>query len=257
VLGWAGAVDAVADADPPQAPLPPGTYRLDMQVGARTTIPIVGSAETATVSQSRVEIRRSGDRLRQTHRVCATRFDGGIPIVRMVMPERFIAALAVHEYPLEITYGAGGWHYRADLGPEHVGYRPQPLDTLPREATDPAVIDSDGDGHPGATLGLSIARLAEGELYIVQRGHSRLEGHIVAVGQVEGRIDVRLFEQAVLGADPGFLRRTPEIELDPARSTFRLVRVADGTPCAALAAAAYDPGSGQPAGRTALGAAAH
>jgi hypothetical protein len=247
LLGWAGAVAAL-EAAPPAAleALPVGTYRLEMRIGAHTAIPMIGSAETATVSLSRVEIRRHGDGLRQTHRVCATRFEGGVPIVRMVMPKRFIESLASHDYPLQVDYGANGWRYRADLGREHVGYTPDPNETLPREESDPAVIDSDGDGHPGATLELSIAGLAEGELYIVQRGHSSLEGNVVAIGQAAGRIDVRVFEQAVLGARPGFLRRQPAIELDPARSTFQLTRVAEGTPCERLQVAPYDPGTRPP-----------
>lgn len=258
LLGWAGATPAReshALPAPGQEALPPGTYRLEMRIGARTAIPLFGSAESATVSLSRVEIRRDGDRLWQAHRVCATRFEGGVSIVRITMPARFIASLASHDYPLDIEYGADGWRYRADLGREHVGYRPQQPDApLPRKAADPAVIDSDGDGHPGATLELSIARLAEGELYIVQRGHSALDGRVVALGQAEGRIDVRLFEQAVLGADPGFLLRQPDIELDPSRSTFRLIRVADGTPCTALEDAAYTPQTAPAAGRIQLGA---
>jgi hypothetical protein len=246
LLACAGAGGALALAVVPasaQEPLPPGTYRLEMRVAARTAIPLFGSAETATVSLSRVEIRRSGEELHQTHRVCTTRFEGGLPIVRMTMPARFIAALASHDYPIDLDGDASGWRYRADLGHEHVGYRPRQPDVLPRAASDAAVIDSDGDGHPGATLELSIARLADGELYVVQRGHSILEGHVVAVGAVEGRVDVRLFEQAVLGADPAFLQRQPDIEPDPARSTFRLIRVADATACETLAEAAHDPGT--------------
>lgn len=236
----------------PDVPLPPGTYRLEMRVGAHTAMPVLGETDTATVSISRVQIEADGDGLRQTHRVCATRFESGIPLVRVSMPERFIAALIEHSYPLRVDWTGAEWTYHADLGVERVGYQPASADApLPVDAQDPSVVDSDGDGHPGATLQLSIAHLASGELYVVQRGQSVLEGRVVAVGQVEGRIDVRLFEQGLLGARPGFLKRSPQIALDPARCTFRLVRVADDVGCGTIAEAAYDPGPPADASRVA------
>src|SRR5690606_14696021 len=120
----------------------------------------------------------------------------------------FIAALGVRSSPIVLRHDGAAWRYAADLGFEHVGYRANGRDEpLPRDAADPRVVDADGDGHPGATLRLTIAGLADGELYVVQRGHSTLAGRVVARGQAAGRIDVRLFEQALLGADPGFLAR--------------------------------------------------
>jgi hypothetical protein len=224
-------------------PLPPGTYRLELRMAALTTMPLLGSARTATVSLARATISREGDGLRQTHRVCAVRFEGGVPIVRMTMPPRLIAALAAPEYPVAVEYDAAAWRYRADLGVSHVGYEPDGADdALPTTGDDRRLRDIDGDGRPGATLALSIAGLADGSLWVVQRGHSLLDGRVIGVGQAEGRIDVRAFDQALLGADPSFLARSPEIAADPERSTFSLVRVADGTTCADLATAAYDPG---------------
>jgi hypothetical protein len=71
-----------------------------------------------------------------------------------------------------------GWQYRADLGVERIGYRNDgEEDNLPSKIDDPAVSDWDGDGHPGATLQLTIPLLPSGELYVVQRGQSILTGH--------------------------------------------------------------------------------
>lgn len=226
-------------------PLPPGVYRLEMRMAARTAVPLVGAAATATVSLARVEIQRDGGGWRQTHRVCGVRFEGGLPLVRMRMPERFVSALATPSYPLELTPAAEGWRYRADLGVETVGFQPTVgTPALPAAATDPRVYDWDGDGHPGATLHLSIAGLADGELYVVQRGHSVLEGAVTARGQAAGHIEVRVFQQAVLAAAPAFLARDPDIVPVPSQSAFHLTRVPDGTGCAALAAAPYAPDPG-------------
>ncbi len=111
-----------------------------------------------------------------------------------------------HTYPLQLDKDAQGWRYRADLGIERIGYKSTGNETaLPAKIDDPAVYDWDGDGKPAATLKISIPLLPDGEFYVVQRGHSILNGRIVQPGKIEGAIETRLFEQRVLGAWPGFL----------------------------------------------------
>ena len=118
---------------------------------------------------------------------------------------------------------------------ERIGYRATGTEEkLPGSIDDPAVFDWDNDGHPGATLQLSIPLLPSGELYIVQRGQSILTGDILERGKVEGRIQVQSFAQRVLGARPSFLAKSPEIEPDANESRFRLTPVSDSTTCAAL-----------------------
>ena len=78
----------------------------------------------------------------------------------MIFPDKFVAALAKHTYPIQIERDAQGWRYRADLGVERIGYRADSADgKLPTKIDDPAVYDWDGDGHPGATLRLSVPLL--------------------------------------------------------------------------------------------------
>jgi hypothetical protein len=156
-------------------------------------------------------------------------------LIKMIFPEKFIAALASHTYPIQIEKQSQGWRYRADLGVERIGYRSTSTeDKLPSKIDDPAVFDWDNDGHPGATLQLSIPLLPSGELYIVQRGQSILTGEIVEPGTVEGKIQVQSFEQRVLGARPSFLAKSPEIEPDPNESRFRLTPISPAATCAAL-----------------------
>jgi hypothetical protein len=224
------------------APLPPGTYRLEMRLVSRNAVPLIGTAESTTASLLRVQLRRDGAGFRQTHEVCNMRLEGGVPLVRMTVPSAFVSALGTHEYMLGLEYDPDdGWRYAADLGLEQVGFRGDGED-LPSSAADPRVLDSDRDGQPGATLRLSMVGLVDGELYVVQRGHSALRGHVTALGQASGQIDVREFRQRLLGAHPEFLNRQPEIVVDEARSSFTMVRVADDTPCKDLESAAYDPG---------------
>jgi hypothetical protein len=159
--------------------------------------------------------------------------------IKMVFPAKFIAALGQHSYEIELAKDAQGWRYRADLGIERIGYRPVGEDRkLPTKIDDPEVYDWDDDGLPGATLKLFVPLLPDGELYVVQRGHSILNGRIVQPGRIEGAIEVQNFEQRVLGAKPAFLNKSPEITPDPEGSRFTLTQVAVGSTCETLRGAA-------------------
>lgn len=222
--------------------LPPGTYRLDMIMASTTRVPFFGLSKSASKSVSLVEIRRDGKNLSQSHKVCDFRVLEDSMMIKMVFPEKFIAALANHTYPVRLEEEGEGWSYQADLGVERIGYRDTGIeDKLPGKADDPAVFDWDGDGHPGATLKLSIPLLPTGELYIVQRGQSILSGRVVQPGRIEGNIEVRQFDQRVIGAWPGFLAKSPEIEPDPNGSRFTLSPVAEDTTCEMLRASASKP----------------
>jgi len=218
-----------------ESPLPPGKYRLEMILASTTRVPLFGSSESASRSVSLVEVRRAESGLVQNHQVCDFRVLDDSRMIKMVFPEKFIAALAKPSYPIELAKDAQGWNYRADLGVERIGYRANGAgDKLPSKIDDPAVFDWDGDGHPGATLQLSIPLLPTGELYVVQRGQSVLTGHIVEPGKIAGTIEVRHFEQKVLGARPGFLAKSPEIKPNPQASRFTLSAVPADTTCEAL-----------------------
>jgi hypothetical protein len=214
--------------------LPPGTYRLDMIMASRARLPFFGSSRSASRSISLVEIRQNGTELIQSHRVCDFRVLKDSALIKMVFPEKFIASLTQPSYPVHLKRDAQGWRYRADLGLEYIGYRPAGADSLPSKIDDPSVYDWDGDGFPAATLKLSVPLLPDGELFVVQRGHSILNGRVVQPGVVEGAIDVPVFQQRVLGAQPAFLNRTPEIEADPKESHFSLRAVPGGSTCASL-----------------------
>jgi hypothetical protein len=216
-------------------PLPSGTYLLEMIMASTARVPFFGASKSASQSISLVQIRSAGgDDLTQSHKVCDFRVvDSGI--IKMVFPDRFIRALANHTYPIQLEKAGQDWRYRADLGVERIGYRNHGSeDRLPAKIDDPQVFDWDGDGHPGATLKLSIPLLPTADLYIVQRGQSILTGRVMQPGRIEGNIEVRQFEQRVIGAWPSFLAKSPEIEPDPNESRFSLRRVAAETTCEML-----------------------
>jgi hypothetical protein len=217
--------------------LPPGMYRLEMIMASISRLPFFGTSKSASRSISLVEIRADGGELIQSHRVCDFRVLDDSAMIKMIFPDKFVAALAQHTYPIQLEKDAHGWRYRADLGIERIGYRPGAGDTkLPTGTDDPSVYDWDGDGNPGATLKLSVPLLPDGELYVVQRGHSVLNGLITQAGRIEGTIDVLSFEHRVLGARPGFLNKSPEIQADPKESRFSIKQVAAGSTCDSLRA---------------------
>ena len=221
-----------ATADGEESLFPVGTYRLNMRMVSQTRVPVFGNSRSASVSVSLVEVRREGASLIQSHRVCDFRVDDGAKLIRLVFPEKFIASLAQPAYPVQIEKDGDTWRYRADLGLEHVGYKPgNGADPVPTRADDPTVFDWDNDGRPGATLKLSVPLLPDGELYVVQRGQSILHGNILEPGRVEGTIEVLQFEQHVIGAWPSFLKQSPEIKHDPVASRFSLTRIAPGSTC--------------------------
>jgi hypothetical protein len=222
--------------------LAPGMYRLEMILASITKVPIFGASKSASKSISLVEIKRDGAGLIQTHKTCDFRVVDNSKFIKMIFPDKFVAALARHSYPLQIDNDGQGWRYRADLGVERIGYKSNGDDAaVPSKVDDPAVYDWDGDGQPGATLKLSVPLLPDGELYVVQRGHSILSGKVVHQGRVEGSIEVRDFDQKVIGAKPNFLARSPEIVPDVKESRFVLESIAAGSSCDTLKAAVAKP----------------
>jgi hypothetical protein len=219
--------------------LPAGAYRLEMIMASTTRVPFFGTSKSASKSVSLVEIKREGAALLQTHKACDFRVLEDSKFIKMIFPDKFVAALAKHTYSLQIEKDDKGWLYRADLGIERIGYKSNGSESaLPAKIDDPAVYDWDGDGKPAATLKISIPLLPDGEFYVVQRGHSILNGRIVSPGRVEGAIDTRLFEQRVLGAWPGFLNQSAEVQPDPKESRFILSQIAEGSSCESLRGAA-------------------
>jgi hypothetical protein len=210
----------------------PGLYRLEMIMASIARLPLFGSSKSASRSLSLVEIRRNGSEWVQRHEVCDFRVLEDSAMIRLVFPDKFVGALRKQTSAIRWERDAQGWRYHADLGVERIGYRADTGDDkLPDRIDDPAVFDWDGDGFPGATLKLSVPLLPDGEIYIVQTGHSVLNGRLNGSGTIEGGIDVRRFEQRVLGARPGFLNRSPEIRADPERSRFIMTPLPAGADC--------------------------
>jgi hypothetical protein len=210
-----------------------GRYGLDVRVAAVARVPFFGDEPSVTRTVMLIDVRRTDAGMVQRQRVCHV--STASPRMRTTIPAAFVDALPVREYP-GIFPDAAGDRYFADTGVESIGFDPAATaGLLPRGASDRGVVDSDGDGNPGATVVGHFPLFGAVRLYLVQRSHVTLEGRRTAPGRVEGTVHVRLMEQRTIGASNRLFRRNVTVRPDPERSGFTLLRVPAGTDCAELA----------------------
>jgi hypothetical protein len=105
-----------------------------------------------------------------------------------------------------------------------------PTETLPTQASDPRVIDEDGDGNPGITVvlnGLSIS----GSIYTVQQQTTSISAIVVAPNRVEGSLTFTSL-QNILASNPSsiatlYAMAKTTSDPDLCNSNFAMVKIAD------------------------------
>ena len=207
-----------------------GRYQMTLSVTTKARVPVLGWLPSTTVSTVLVDLTRDDAGWWQRHEVCNVQILANGKKARTQIPPAFVNALPVKQYAVSLTEGPEGWAYRADLGVDHVGYDPDLTPTVPREPTDPGVIDPDGDGRPGMTVLLKVPLFGTGELYVAQRGHMELDGRVAEDGTIGGQLLLSSLEQRTLWATNRLFRMSPPIKPVPQESWFRLER-ADGLNC--------------------------
>lgn len=207
-----------------------GTWVLDMVVASVAKAPLFGETRSASRSRLLVRITRDGPRFVQRQTLCTTTMEGGTKLAKVVLPDGWRAALPDRTYAAELRLDGSAWRYHADTGVQTVGYDPA-LGTLPERASDPQTVDADGDGKPGATVLVQVPGFGTAEVFVAQRGHSRLEGTFVSPDRVEGRVVLLDQRQATLGASHPLFDFTPDARPDPSRSTFAMWRVDAAAGC--------------------------
>jgi hypothetical protein len=213
-----------------------GRYAMELRIGTRTRVPVVGTERSVTRTLLLVDMRRDGGRWMQRQTVCDVRIDS--PRVRMTVPPAFVRGLPPREYA-GILQGTGAQpSYTADLGLEAIGFDPAVTGgALPRDRGSAGVLDSDRDGAPGATVVGHFPLFGSVRLYIAQRSHLVLHGRQISADRIEGSLEIRVMEQRTLGADNRLFRRTLAMQPDSASSGFVMVRTT-AADCAALQRAA-------------------
>jgi hypothetical protein len=105
-------------------------------------------------------------------------------------------------------------------------------DPLPSDSNDPRLVDVDGDGYPGLSVGLKGA--INGTVRSVQRQTTALAGVAVASDRVEGQMTYAS-EQVLIASEPAIIKNLYASSLsytDPSicSSTFAMVRLPDAAP---------------------------
>ena len=205
----------------PQLPtLPSGRYALELRVATLADAPWFPTLRGGSTSHVLVDITGGEGDTALRSRVCRVDIDGG-KIARIEVPAAFLAAQVPRSVPAEL---GAGW-LRVDLGLDVGGYAgtgplPTDLDTT---------TDWDGDGKPAATILVHIPALGTAEMYVVQAAQLVLSGAIDG-GGAAGTVEVVRFEQATLGARPGWMAAKTQVRVDPKRSGFTLLPIdPDGT----------------------------
>ena len=211
-----------------------GRYALSLHTVTRTRLPFVGWTSSVTTSDVLVDIRDGDDGARwQRQEVCDVRVSSRGASARIVIPDAFVASLPIKEVAIDLTPRADGTvAYRADLGVDDVGFdSARARGSVPRTVDDPAVIDSDLDGKPGATIRIQAPVLGRAELYVVQRGSMILTGTLLAEGGAAGAVTLGPIEQHTVAASNNLLVSSPRIEPVSAESWFRLTPIAPTAGC--------------------------
>jgi hypothetical protein len=220
--------------------LPPdltGTWALEVVIGTVSKAPIIG--ETHSTSKTRMLVTVTADAAAalpawtQSQTVCRTWMEGGSKLAKAVLPPAWVDVMQPRSYPLTLTAEGDGWAYAADTGLQTIGYD-EARGALPTRGTDANVLDADKDGRPGATVIIEVPGFGKGEVYIAQRGHSRLAGRVVGPDRVEGSVVIVEMAQATLGASHRVFDFTPDTRPDMKRSTFAMWRVDGASGCAGL-----------------------
>lgn len=218
-------------ADPPNVV---GTWSLQITVGTKVVIPVIGGISNWTTTMALVTIRSGPSGLVQTQTVCSVTNGSKPELARTILPPSFVKALPVRVFPVSVTETKDGWRFLADPGEMPVGFNPRAT-PIPTTLESPGILDFEGDGHPGATVQVEVPVIGlKGDVWVVQNGHTVMRAGQVSDDYIRGNASVILLEQHTLGATHPWLTSNPKVQQDPANSFFEMKRLPEGSGCSAL-----------------------
>jgi hypothetical protein len=205
-----------------------GRWAIVEVMPAMARFPIVGEVELTTVIALLVDVLQQGTCLELRGVYCFTDVKMAPPVIESRVPESFIRALGPVLRTATLQAAQGGWAFSQSSVTEVRGavLADPEADPLPVTASDPRVIDQDGDGHPGLTVPVTLVGSIAGETYVVQRLRTALVGQVVDADTILGSV-VWTSEQNVLAASDEFLTSSYAYDPypDPARHVFVMRRV--------------------------------
>lgn len=187
------------------------------------TFPLVGALARTTTLVQRLAIEQSGNALTISGTYCAADFDNGLLLATTIDPA-FVRSLAPVTVAASLDASGTPTRFAQAWSVEVHGVRldhPE-TDPLPTSAGDPRVFDQDGDGKPGITVHACAFGLITGDVYVVERLRTRLEGQVVSPDRIEGRVEGTV-EQVILGASDARFLGSIVSRPDPISSHSRFV----------------------------------
>ena len=233
-LALAATLPSSAASARPAAPDLSGTWARVEVTTALSEVPVLGDLTSRTRALSLLTFTEEGGGLWVQTQVCALENETLGGAVQATFPKAFLRAVSGGRYPARLETTADGLRYVEERPTRVSGatLRNIAQDDLPKRSDDPRLEDSDRDGHPGLTV--HVGGFVEGEIYVVQRDASHLEGEVSPNRrQIQGRVTWTA-EQSVVGASRSMLASTPDNRPhpDPEESFFRMRRVPEGARCA-------------------------
>lgn len=212
-----------------EAPISQGPQVLVLEVVSESRVPVAGAATIITRSLLKVNLRRDPDGGWTQHQeLCAIDIESDTK-AQTVLPPTFIQAVPTRTYPVTIEFDGKQWVYRADPGPNHIGYDPSLSGgVVPRRKSDPGVVDFEADGHPGATVHLQVPVIGSVRMYIAQRGWPLYQG-VIENGVVRGEVASNGNESRTLGASIGLFAVSPTISPIASLSRFHMEPLSDAS----------------------------
>jgi len=238
--GEAGAAGSPLDAGTDVATEAPftGTWAVLLVMTSVTEAPVVGKTVNENRTVGRVEQTQVGDKLMIKLKVCDFDIGGDSTMVKVVVPDAFVAGLPEETIEGSVTVDGGGY---AMVTPKFWQVRSVELanpttDALPTDPTDPRVKDWDKDGKPGMTI-QAEGSLVSGDMYVIQRTWTELKGAAPGTDAIDGTIAWES-EQVLLDATNPVLKMVPSptATTEPERNYFRFRRIDAVQGCADIVA---------------------
>ena len=194
-------------------------------------LPVLGAEPTTTygVMHMAAEAGAAPGTLALTFTLCEVRIERERDVVVTEIPQTFIDALPPVDRSATVHDGTFVAERFVEL--RAVELENPADDPLPTEPDDPRVVDLDDDGQPGLTA--RVSGLVDGEVYLVQRAITRLEGGLDGQGRLDGLLAWTAEESILAADDPLLVMGAPfEADADPTRSVFRSTRLDEDRDCA-------------------------
>jgi hypothetical protein len=205
-----------------------GTFARASQAADIAHVPALGDKAAGGQTFALVVRTWDGAKYAEVVRDCAV-VDFDVAGVHTEVSAHTARSVPPYDVALDVDHAAGS--IASNTFREEWGLRDVPDGSaLPTSASDPHVVDMDGDGHPGATI--IASGLADGDVFVVQRKTLSFTGVARSKDEAFGLLTHEK-EGVILDATNPLLKssapRSPDP--DPKQSWWHDVRVTGGATC--------------------------